>query len=94
MKIAILGYGKMGKEIEIIARERNHQVVLIIDAVNMDELTPANLGKADVAIDFSTPGSAYQNILRCIEAGTPVVCGTTGWLDRYAEVKEALERRL
>jgi 4-hydroxy-tetrahydrodipicolinate reductase len=88
MKIAILGYGKMGKEIEIIARERDHQVVLIIDAVNMDELTPGNLGKADAAIDFSTPGSAYQNILRCIEAGTPVVCGTTGWLDRYEEVKD------
>jgi 4-hydroxy-tetrahydrodipicolinate reductase len=87
MKIALLGYGKMGKEIEIIARERNHQIVLIIDVVNLQEFTTENLSKADVAIDFSTPASAYPNILKCFEAGIPLVCGTTGWLNRLDEVK-------
>ena len=87
MKIALLGYGKMGKEIEKIAHERNHQIVLVIDAYNLQELTTKNLSEADVAIDFSTPASAYHNILKCFETGTPVVCGTTGWLDRFDDVK-------
>jgi len=88
MKIALLGYGKMGKEIEKIALERNHQIALVIDADNLSDLTPDNLSKADVAIDFSTPSSAVSNILVCFQAGIPVVCGTTGWLDRFEEVRQ------
>jgi 4-hydroxy-tetrahydrodipicolinate reductase len=86
MNIAILGYGKMGKEIEKIALERNHKVLLIIDIDNQSELTSKNLLNIDVAIDFSIPDSAYSNIVRCFEADTPVVSGTTGWLERLDEV--------
>ncbi len=88
MKIALLGYGKMGKEIENIALSRRHEIVLKIDAYNLDELTRENLSMADVAIDFSTPDSAFSNIMKCFEAGVPVVCGTTGWLNRFEEVKK------
>ncbi len=86
MNIAILGYGKMGKEIEKIALERNHKVLLIVDIDNQSELTSENLLNIDVAIDFSIPGIAYSNIIRCFEANTPVVSGTTGWLDKLDKV--------
>jgi 4-hydroxy-tetrahydrodipicolinate reductase len=86
MKIALLGYGKMGREIEHMALSRHHQVVLTIDAFNLHDLTVENLSRADVAIDFSTPGSAFSNIMACFEAGIPVVCGTTGWVNRMKEV--------
>lgn len=86
MKIALLGYGKMGKEIEKIALERNHHVLLVIDVNNAQDLNDENLKKVDVAIDFSTPASAYKNINQCFQSGVPVVCGTTGWLDRYDEI--------
>jgi 4-hydroxy-tetrahydrodipicolinate reductase len=92
MKIALLGYGRMGKEIETIAKERNHEIVLIIDIDNTHELTVENLRKADVAIDFSTPSSAFSNILKCFSADVPVVCGTTGWLNRYNEVVDICKR--
>ena len=88
MKIALLGYGKMGREIEKTAIERNHEIVLIIDENNIPELTIPNLKLADVAIDFSTPSTAFQNIIKCFEADVPVVCGTTGWLDKYEIVRE------
>ena len=88
MKLALLGYGKMGREIEKIALARQHQIVLKIDAYNLNELTPENLAMAEVAIDFSTPGSAFSNIIKCFESGIPVVCGTTGWHDRLDEVKK------
>lgn len=86
MKIALIGYGKMGKTIEKIAIDRGHSVTLKIDVDNAHELTAENLAKADVAIDFSIPDTAYQNIMKCFEANTPVVCGTTGWLDKFDEV--------
>lgn len=86
MKLALLGYGKMGKEIENTALERKHSIELTIDINNQHDLIAVNLRKADVAIDFSTPGSAYGNIMKCFEADIPVVCGTTGWLDRFDEV--------
>lgn len=86
MKIALLGYGKMGKEIEKTAIERNHQIVLIVDVDNTNDFTVSNLKKADVAIDFSTPSSAYDNIMKCFEADIPVVSGTTGWLDHVDAV--------
>jgi 4-hydroxy-tetrahydrodipicolinate reductase len=79
MKLALLGFGKMGQEIEKTAIGRGHTIVLIIDVNNQNELTNENLFKADVAIDFSTPASAVKNILTCFGAGIPIVCGTTGW---------------
>lgn len=93
MKIALLGYGKMGREIEKIALSRQHEIVLRIDIDNQHELTVDNLRKAEVAIDFSTPGSAFDNVIKCFDAGTPVVCGTTGWLDKIGEVKEECMRK-
>lgn len=88
MKIALLGYGKMGKEIEKIALNHKHEIVLKIDVNNPDDLNEGNLRLADVAIDFSTPASAYSNIMKCFEAGVPVVCGTTGWLEKFKEVTD------
>jgi 4-hydroxy-tetrahydrodipicolinate reductase len=88
MKIALLGYGKMGKEIEKIALERNHQIVIKIGAENLSELSVENISKADVAIDFSTPESAVGNIKKCFEANIPVVVGTTGWIDQLEMIKE------
>jgi 4-hydroxy-tetrahydrodipicolinate reductase len=86
MKIALVGYGKMGKEIEKIALDRGHEIVLKIDITNPGDLTIANLQKADVAIEFTIPSSAQSNYQLCFEAGIPVVSGTTGWLGQMAEV--------
>jgi 4-hydroxy-tetrahydrodipicolinate reductase len=88
MKIALLGYGKMGKIIEQIALERQHQIVLKIDKDNQHEATTENLQQADVAIEFSTPSSVLGNIDRCFEAGVPIVIGTTGWYEQLNAVKE------
>lgn len=92
MNLALIGYGKMGREIEGIARQRNHSVVLIIDVNNQHELKPENLRKADVAIEFTTPASAPANLRLCFEAGVPVVCGTTGWMDAWNTVVDACRR--
>ncbi len=89
MKICILGFGKMGKEIKSIAEERNHTITLVIDKDNTDDFNASNLKDCDVAIDFSTPESAYANILTCFENNVPIVSGTTGWLDKFDEVTEA-----
>ncbi len=91
MKIALLGYGKMGKIIEKIAIDRQHEIVLKIDFDNQDELTAENLQKADVAIEFSTPGTVLGNIAHCFEAGVPVVVGTTGWYNEIPQVKQQCE---
>jgi len=88
MKIALIGYGKMGKEIEQIALSRGHSVVLKIDINNSEELTTENLAKADVAIEFTSPVTAVENYLKCFEAGVPVVSGTTGWLAQKSEVEK------
>ncbi|MEP6584817.1 MAG: 4-hydroxy-tetrahydrodipicolinate reductase [Ginsengibacter sp.] len=88
MNIALIGYGKMGKAIEEIALSRGHNVVLAIDDQNLFDLTKENLEKADVAIEFTMPESAVKNILLCFEAGVPVVCGTTGWLQQKKFVEE------
>lgn len=82
MKIALLGYGKMGQTIERIAVERGHQIVLRKDEFNTFE----GLSSADVAIDFSVPIVAVENISNCFYANVPVVSGTTGWLNRYEEM--------
>ena len=79
MKIALIGYGKMGRMIESIALERGHEIVCIIDQNNLDEFESNAFASADVAIEFTTPHTAEQNILRAWSAGVPVVCGTTGW---------------
>ena len=88
MKIALLGYGKMGKEIEKIALERHHEIVLRADSKASREEIINGLSTADVAIEFSTPETAVENIFACFETHTPVVVGTTGWYNRYEEVKE------
>jgi 4-hydroxy-tetrahydrodipicolinate reductase len=88
MNIALIGYGKMGKEIEQIALSRGHKIVFIVDAHNATSYTIQELKKADVAIEFSTPDSALGNIYNCFEAGVPVVVGTTGWLNKFDEVKK------
>lgn len=88
MKIALIGYGKMGKAIESLAGD--HEIVLRINRDNAAQLTAEHLSKADVAIEFSRPESAVQNIRSCIEAGLPVVSGTTGWLGQLPEIKNFL----
>lgn len=80
MKIALLGYGRMGKEIEKIAISRGHEIVIKKD---VNDVIDINL--ADVAIDFSVPTSAFDNITNCIKNNVPVISGTTGWLDKYKE---------
>lgn len=82
MKIALLGYGKMGKVIERIAIERGHEIVLKKGRESSFE----GLEKAAIAIDFSLPNSAVENISTCLEKGIPVISGTTGWLEKYDEV--------
>lgn len=88
MKIALIGYGKMGKEIEQIALSRGHQIVLKVDVTNATTYTLEELKNADAAIEFSIPESAVKNIYKCFDAGIPVVVGTTGWLDKLNEVKQ------
>ena len=88
MKIALLGYGKMGHTIEKIALRRNHEVVLKINDENLDDLTEQNIRKADVAIEFTNPDSAVENILFCLKNSVPVVCGTTGWLHQLKLVED------
>ncbi|PST81658.1 4-hydroxy-tetrahydrodipicolinate reductase [Pedobacter yulinensis] len=87
MKIALLGYGKMGQIIEKFALERGHEVVLKIHDQNGSELNKRNLQQADVAIDFSTPDAVMHNIYQCFEANVPVVVGTTGWYGNLQAVK-------
>lgn len=87
MNIALIGYGKMGKAIEEIAIKKGHLIVLKIDLDNKNELTIANLQKADVAIEFTGPETAADNIYRCMDAGIPVISGSTGWLSKLAVVQ-------
>lgn len=88
MKIALIGYGKMGKTIEQIALSRGHQIVSIVDINNPEEFQSANFKSADVAIEFTTPATAFDNYMKSFAAGVPVVSGTTGWLDRISEIKD------
>ena len=89
MKIALLGYGKMGKVIENIALQRHHEIVLKVTSENKD----FNLEDVDVAIDFSLPNTAVPNIERCILNNTPIISGTTGWLEHYDQIKKLCEAR-
>ncbi len=89
MKIALLGYGKMGKTIEKIATERGHNIVLKVDKND----TSYDVSIADVAIDFSIPSAAVTNITNCFNAGVPVVSGTTGWLDDYDSILDLCKQK-
>lgn len=88
MKIALIGYGKMGKAIEEIAIQRGHEIVLKVSIDNLADNTIENIRKADVAIEFTGPDSAFDNIIRCLQAGVPLISGSTGWLDKLEAVKQ------
>jgi 4-hydroxy-tetrahydrodipicolinate reductase len=88
MKIALIGYGKMGKAIEAIAVERGHEIVLRIGIENLEDFTTENVKLADVAIEFTGPESAFENIKKLMEAGISVVSGSTGWLQHFEEAVE------
>jgi 4-hydroxy-tetrahydrodipicolinate reductase len=88
MKILLVGYGKMGKAIEKIALERGHTIAGRVDIQSNDAIAPG----ADVAIEFTQPGAAVDNITKCLSLGIPVVSGTTGWLEKVGEVKAACQK--
>lgn len=91
MKIALIGYGKMGRAIEEIAVARGHEIVCRIDVNNQADFDSQAFAGADVAIEFTTPATAVENYKRAFAAGVPVVSGTTGWLDRKPEIEAACE---
>ncbi|MDX8554056.1 4-hydroxy-tetrahydrodipicolinate reductase [Tenacibaculum sp. 1B UA] len=88
MKIALLGYGRMGKEIEKFALQRGHEIIIKTSGKEVYDIT-----KADVAIDFSIPSSAYNNISNCINNNIPIISGTTGWLDKYNDVVDLCNKK-
>lgn len=92
MKTAIIGYGKMGKEIERILVERGHSVDLIVDVDSCDMLDSLSVQGLDVAFEFTAPTTAYENIKKCLELGLPVLSGSTGWLERKGELDELCRR--
>ena len=93
MKIALIGAGKMGSAIQEISQQRGHRIALTIDSSTQHLLTSESLREADVAIEFTSPLSAFQNVSRCLEAGIPTVCGSTGWTSSL-ETVAALCRQL
>jgi 4-hydroxy-tetrahydrodipicolinate reductase len=93
MKIALIGYGKMGKAIEEIAIAKGHEIVLKIDLSNTSDFTKENIQKAHVAIEFTGPHTAFENITKCIEWGVPVISGSTGWLDQFEKAKKLCEEK-
>jgi 4-hydroxy-tetrahydrodipicolinate reductase len=88
MKIALIGYGKMGHAIEEVARTKGHEIVLKVSIDNTEDNTIDNIRKADAAIEFTGPHSAFDNIIRCLDAGVPVVSGSTGWLDNLETARQ------
>ena len=93
MKIALIGYGRMGHEIEKIALERGHEIPLVIDLDNPGDLMPDKLGTVDVAIEFTTPTSVIENIKKCFNANVPVVAGTTGWHEELGGISELCRQK-
>ena len=93
MKIALIGYGKMGKAIEEIAVSKGHEIVLKIDLSNTSDFTKENIQKANVAIEFTGPETAFENISKCIQWGVPVISGSTGWLDHFEKAKKLCEEK-
>ncbi len=92
MKLALIGYGKMGKTIEQVALQRGHTIVLRITSANMHEMNLKQLSRADVAIEFTRPDSARENVLQCLSAGVNVICGTTGWNAHLNEAEECAQK--
>jgi 4-hydroxy-tetrahydrodipicolinate reductase len=86
MKIALIGYGKMGKAIESVAMAQGHEIILRIDASNPEGWQAPEMKQAEVAIEFTAPESAPHHLVKCFELGVPVVCGTTGWLNQWEDV--------
>ncbi len=93
MRIALFGYGKMGKEIEQIALQRGYEIALKIDLNNAETFSEGELKKCDAAIEFSIPRTAISNMNKCFDAGVPVVVGTTGWYDKVEEVKKVCKEK-
>ncbi|KAA6347056.1 4-hydroxy-tetrahydrodipicolinate reductase [termite gut metagenome] len=85
MKLALIGYGKMGKEVEKVARSRGHQIVSIIDIDNQEEFESEVFRSADAAIEFTNPEVAYDNYIRTFKAGVKLVSGSTGWMDKHGD---------
>ena len=93
MNIALVGYGKMGKAIEEIAVANGHTIGLKIDQDNAADLCVQKVAGIDVAIEFTGPHSAFDNVMKCLSLGLPVVCGSTGWLEKYDEAKTFCEAK-
>ncbi|MFI5186367.1 MAG: 4-hydroxy-tetrahydrodipicolinate reductase [Chitinophagales bacterium] len=93
MKIALVGYGKMGKAIEEIAVQRGHEIVLKIDEYNLADFNKENISKANVVIEFTGPHSAFENVKKALEFDIPLVCGSTGWLEKVEEIKKLCHER-
>jgi 4-hydroxy-tetrahydrodipicolinate reductase len=93
MRVAIIGYGKMGREIERVLTQRGHEVGLVIDVDNTADLNADKMAGIDVAIEFTTPDTAPGNIRRCLEIGVPVVCGTTAWTAHLPEMEKLCRER-
>jgi len=93
MKISLIGYGKMGKEIERVALSRGHEVSLKIDVDNISDLEKLSPSNTDVVIEFTSPHTAFENVVRCFNNGVSVVCGSTGWNDKLPEAKELCEKK-
>jgi len=91
MKIALIGYGKMGQTIDKIARERGHEIVSIIDINNLEDFDSELFKSADVAIEFTSPEVAVANIRSCFKTNIPVVCGSTGWHEFMPEIRKEVE---
>ncbi len=87
MRIALIGYGKMGKAIEEVALQRGHEMVIKIDQPNLHEFTKENMARAEAAIEFTSPHTAFDNVKKCLEFDVPVICGSTGWTERLEEMK-------
>lgn len=87
MKIGLIGYGQMGKEVERVALSKGHRISFIIDEQNQADLNSRVLSQADVVIEFTRPDAAFRNLKACLEAAVPVVSGTTGWLNKFEELK-------
>jgi 4-hydroxy-tetrahydrodipicolinate reductase len=92
MRLALIGYGKMGKEIEAIAKERGHNIVAIVSYADTEAWQNIQRESTDVCIEFTHPESAFDNIAKCLQAGIPVVSGTTGWTERMPEMHELLTK--
>ncbi|PSR53324.1 4-hydroxy-tetrahydrodipicolinate reductase [Adhaeribacter arboris] len=93
MRILLIGYGKMGRTIEQIAKQRNHEIVGTIDVTNTNTLSQYNNSNVDAAIEFTHPESAFENVKYCLNNRIPVVCGSTGWLDHFNKAKVLCESR-